>query len=259
MANLAVDVARQNGDERLAHYKGRAKISIDIVRFSPDHEHVAGTTDRQTIERLVKVFAAEGCLRQEPEHAIPVLISNVTLQEALELSHLTKDQLLDTPTQPQELRLPERSTVLGLKGWHRIEAARQILGSCDRWWMVEIYHDALPESHVSRLRLQCTNSRVFGDGDIFRHLRYSQRKGDTAQLRTWEVRLSNSKRDIVRALVSNHPGVLAALDRLLDSTGLWSPSRWFGMLPSILALKCGEVRTRSLIGDAKRTPAAFRN
>jgi hypothetical protein len=234
--------ADRNYTERQSHYRGRAKLSIDKLQFSSEHEHVAGAVDPKNIERLVKIFASEGCLRHEPEHHVPILISETTLQTSLQFSELTQAQLLDIRQSPRELRLTGSNTVLALHGRHRIDAAKRFLDPIDRWWVVDIYGDGLSHSAVSELRTEYSNSSGFGDGDIFRHLRYCQLAGDIAQAGKWEARLSNSKLEHVRKLVSKHPKLRVSLDKLLDFTGLWGRRKWLGMLRSIFALKCDVVR-----------------
>lgn len=221
-------------------YRGRAKLRLGNIRFEAPHLPGSRCLDEKNVHRLINIFDAEGCHRLDVEHSIPVLLDANVLTHALQSSNLEQRDLLDARHVPPELILSDDQCVVALHGQHRIEAARQYFHDHDRWWVADLYTSDLNEEVRLALRSDHPNARDFSDGDIFRHLRYFEHKGDIAQLSRWQARLSASKLRDVKTLSSRYPAVMDGFDKLLPFVGLWAPLQ-LGTFHRILSLNCEEV------------------
>lgn len=94
-----------------------------------DGSETSRQLDRENVARMIKVFELEGCLRLEPTHYVPALIS----REQFGLS--AQQNATDPPT------LTPSENLKYLHGRHRIEAARKFLPSSDWWWVVDLYFE----------------------------------------------------------------------------------------------------------------------
>ena len=123
-------------ESRETAYRGFARVDLSCLSpaFSLNrvvcHKHV---------ERLKAIFSEQGVRRNDPDHRIPVLISEELLSQTLLNSNLSERDLFDRSlNDPPILNLPEESLHY-LHGRHRILAAQDILLPIDRWWIVDIY------------------------------------------------------------------------------------------------------------------------
>jgi len=107
-----------------AYALGVARARIDCLRF----ESGVRDYDEKNIDRIEKIFEVEGCLREDPMHYIPALISS----SEIDASVLNSDQ-------PKDLQVTSGRTILALHGKHRIVAAQHFLPKGDQWWTVALY------------------------------------------------------------------------------------------------------------------------
>ena len=95
--------------------------------------------DNRNVDRLLDVFRLEGCDRDDPGHAIPVLADDGVL------ANVDSQALQRTPTGAQRLSFPTSINLTCLHGRHRICAAQHFLPASDRWWMVKIFDTSKKE------------------------------------------------------------------------------------------------------------------
>jgi hypothetical protein len=100
-------------------------------------------------------FTSEGCLRLEPRHHIPAIISQATLELAIQDSPgATEDALLSGCKKlPCELRIPDGVTIECLQGLHRVAAAQRLLPRRDWWWTIDLYLDGMSLQSIGILCL----------------------------------------------------------------------------------------------------------
>lgn len=126
-------------EERNRLLRGYAKIGFEHLDFKRPL-YGARAFDQKNVDRLARVFELEGCWRLELGHYITAVIDNGTLQQAMNLSGVSLEDMKD-PTNLPWLTLPGNCQISCLYGIHRIAAAMQILLPGDRWWSVTLYND----------------------------------------------------------------------------------------------------------------------
>ena len=137
MAEPAAVRAREQGISRdkLANFKGSCKIFIKHLCFP----NPARPVDEKIIEQLQRDFDGEGCLREEPNNRVPVIIDDLALQEGLNKLGYDAETFKAKSAKPPLLRLGSRALLECLHGQHRIVAAKRYLTSKNRWWVVDLY------------------------------------------------------------------------------------------------------------------------
>ncbi|OXV09096.1 hypothetical protein Egran_03142 [Elaphomyces granulatus] len=216
-------------------YRGKAKISLQKLKFERILPGVRTIHDKH-VDRLVNIFREEGCSRHIPWNYVPVLISDRTLNQSLQISGLEQGDLMEDG-QTHFLELPQDISLEVLHGKHRLLAAEKFLW--DKWWTVELYSDDLSEEIRSHIREEYSHSRQFCDGDIYRNLSYYQRNGNVDEENKWLQRLSNSKSKYLKQLRTKLWRLNKGFDQLLPFAGLWSRLT-LGCLGRLLPLKCPE-------------------
>ncbi|OAT10589.1 hypothetical protein BDBG_06409 [Blastomyces gilchristii SLH14081] len=83
------------------------------------------------MERPVRIYEKQDCLREEPIHFIPALIPRETLNRTLILSRREPQELFLVGEEPPDLELPEGPKLRVLTGRHRLLASQQFLGVVD--------------------------------------------------------------------------------------------------------------------------------
>ncbi|KAI9799076.1 MAG: hypothetical protein M1833_004270 [Piccolia ochrophora] len=221
-------------------FRGSAKVKLKHIHFEEDHVPGARQLDVKNVARLKKVFELEGCMRLDEEHHVPAVIEESVLSHALN-GRDSPTTLLGL-TEPPQLSFPAEIRLRCLHGKHRIHAAKEHLLPGDQWWVVDLYVADLPQGVESDLREEYSNARNFGDGDIFRNIRYHQMRNNAHGERKWRARLSESKRKDLKQfqkIATNKPALSQAFDALLPYVGLWS-SLQLGTFHRILTLRCPE-------------------
>ncbi len=114
--------------EKSRTFCGSVKIPLDKIR----HEELPNNPrqlNKKNVTTLLNLFRLEGCLRLDPEHHVPALISRSVVPQGL---HPGAEPPRFNPEHP----------VVCLHGRHRVEAARKLLtGNEDRWWVVDLYSE----------------------------------------------------------------------------------------------------------------------
>jgi Protein of unknown function (DUF3723) len=116
------------------------KSPVGIVRVEISSlQYESATIDERNVNRLVTIFT-RGCFRHNLDNHVPALIRPTELDEALQASNLSREDLdlslvgVEYPV----LRIT-RGKLECLHGGHRLRAALQVLEEGDRWWMVRLY------------------------------------------------------------------------------------------------------------------------
>lgn len=123
-------------DKRL-YFRGRAKVPLDHLRYHGTSAH--REIDQKHVTHLINVFKTEGCARlHNPNHYVPVLVSNEDLSAALAQSGLRRLDLMQDG-EPHYLRFPANANVTVLHGEHRLRAAERYLDPADCWWVAVLY------------------------------------------------------------------------------------------------------------------------
>lgn len=134
--SMALELEREIFDDKSANYRGAARISLANLDLEfPDRKR---TLDDTNVDRLVRNFELEGCLRLEPEHYVPALIDDEILSAALRESGLEQAALLSF-SEPPELLLPDGLKLRALEGQHRLLAGSRFLLPGERDWVVQLY------------------------------------------------------------------------------------------------------------------------
>ena len=99
--------------------------------------------DPKNVARLRNIFLLEGCHRLDPQNHVPVLIDQATLDQALRKSDVTRISLKSFD-EPKLLSLDRE--IVYLHGRHRLEAAKDVLKTDDKWWVVDVYLKGIIQS-----------------------------------------------------------------------------------------------------------------
>lgn len=125
--------------ERELKFKGTARISLDVLHFKQDQPRELNS---KHVEYLKECFQKEGCRRLQLSRHIPAIIDQQCLDATMRKSGVSAHQLLnrpsETPDYPQ-LLFPGDFQLECLHGRHRIQAAKEVLSTWDKWWTVDLY------------------------------------------------------------------------------------------------------------------------
>lgn len=111
-------------------YQDTTKIPLDALSF----QHRVSRSNLYTnIERLKKIFTKTQCQQLNPTNRIPAMVSQHSLNRALQLSNITLDQLLSAIHSKESPLLKFRANVWVecLNGESRIAAAEKVLPEHD--------------------------------------------------------------------------------------------------------------------------------
>ncbi|KAL4889243.1 hypothetical protein BDV59DRAFT_186803 [Aspergillus ambiguus] len=222
-------------------FRGHAKVGLEHLDFQAS---LFGQRvfDVSIVERLRTKFGKDKCAREETNNYISAVISGDLLEQALNLSSMTLDQLKGGTGLPW-LVLPQGARLWCLYGRHRVEAAKRgVLLPGDRWWSVTLYHDDLPDN--LRRRLCLYRDPEFSSGDVFRNLRHCELSG-LPEVTFWESMVSARSQKDLRRLKSEYPNILRYLDRLIVFPGLWVDF-CFTLLRRIVEMGCPKETVRFL-------------
>jgi hypothetical protein len=129
-------------NDRNVYFRGTARIKFQNLRFI--HIHDRKRDDAKLKNDLKKKYETQGCLRLEPRNHIPAIIDQATLDEAIKLSKVNQNVLLDNPkTLPPELKFPSDFRIECLQGRLRVETGMEFLSGNDWWWTVDLYLKSL--------------------------------------------------------------------------------------------------------------------
>lgn len=212
----------------------------DDIEFEDINVPGSRALAQSRIDHFLHRFELEGCRRLDPLTWIPSEIPSSELQKLAD-NGLSVGGITD-------LQLPEGQVLYCFQGQHRIAAALQWLPPNDRWWNFDLYDSAkLNDDCWRRLREFDEKSQHFGDGEIFRNIRYFQQRGETEAARQWLAKWLPTKcREFNRIFSPKESqcafsSLASHLDLLLDFPALWKS--WF-MGTHLPSLKCPEVSNR---------------
>lgn len=120
-------------------FRGFARVQLNALNF--DHPLVQQKHRKvlqKNVRRLHKIFEKIGCLRLQEENFINAVIDDASLDDAVAVSQVSRDELLNL-REGQELPLLNLRNVECLSGLHRTEAAKAFLNDNDQWWTVRLF------------------------------------------------------------------------------------------------------------------------
>ena len=197
--------------------------------------------DRKNVQRLINVFALEGCFRLEPDNYVAALLPHSLLTRVPRISTVPANGDVMPPIfdPPEPLQC--------IHGKHRIEAAKEYFALEGKWWVVNVYvKEYLSFSTLEVIRNESQNNKRFFDGEVYRHIRMCQQVSDQRGKKSWLSRLSDVKRRDVLQLEKRAEKCFKtkdferSLDSLIPYRGLW-PALQLGTFHRLLALRCPEV------------------
>lgn len=110
------ELARQ----RLQYYIGCAIINLNHLLFEEPCDFLGVREYNQSnVDRLIKIFEIEGCGNLEPEHRVAAVVNSNALNNALSLTGITQEQLLN-PTTYANLAFEHDTRLVCLYGSHRL-------------------------------------------------------------------------------------------------------------------------------------------
>lgn len=120
-------------------FRGVARVQLDALNF---HHPLVQQKDRKVsqknVRRIRKIFEKVDCLRASEEHFINAVVDDASLDDAVAVSQVSRNELLCL-REGQELPLLNLRNVECLSGLHRIEAAKAFLNENDQWWTVRLF------------------------------------------------------------------------------------------------------------------------
>lgn len=134
--DLRAALERNVSVDKLAKYKGTARISIDHLYFP----HSCRQPDKRIVEQLKRDFEGEGCIKDQANNRIPAIIHDSILESGLEkLAISTEAFKASSKEKPVHIYFSADVKLQCLHGQHRILAAKEFLDASDRWWTVDLY------------------------------------------------------------------------------------------------------------------------
>lgn len=137
---------------------GIAKVNIECLDFYRKRE-----IDTQVVEGLVKLFQQTRCRRHNPNHYIPVVITQENFKKALRASGLSRSTFA-TPAGdgfPRFLEAAKDQKFLCLRGLHRARAAQRVLRVDDQWWTVKIFVTNSQGSCSRFIKWSCPDTNIY--------------------------------------------------------------------------------------------------
>ncbi|QKX61653.1 uncharacterized protein TRUGW13939_08805 [Talaromyces rugulosus] len=222
---------------RIAHYRGAARVSLDILeydgkRLQPSDSHYAS------------IFQEIQEKRSYSEHRIPAIVDSCTFEAAIGLSGTSRESLLATPQLHLPfLHLPGETYLECLRIPSDVLAAIQALPGDDAWWGVDLFVADTDETLRRALCVQFTKSPGISDGEIYLKVRhYQDRYAQTRDLEDrasevyWWAQLSyNKQENLQRLFATSKSDYFRAFDALRVIPGLW-PGFQISALKTILYL-----------------------
>ncbi|KAK2793671.1 hypothetical protein FQN50_009983 [Emmonsiellopsis sp. PD_5] len=210
-------LANANTQDILHNFHGY--VRIDLSHLTSEGDSIVGSRPQgKNADRLLRIFQSAGCDRQDPEHHIPVLISNDILNEALSHSQMTQEALL-SGIDPSHLILGSEMTLMYLKGKSHLRAVHEFFLPGDKWWGAKLYLNAAK----AQLQEKYQNEQNFDDGDIYQNLHHYQLQGDTSEVTRWWARWGETTKPQDVKRMQKNKQLRDAFDCLLPYIGLWAP------------------------------------
>jgi hypothetical protein len=126
------------------HFKGFARVNLSALNFSHPLSARHRRVSEKKVSRLLRIFRAEGCNRDDEKHFVTGVVRDEQLGGAVRSGGCLRDVPAETWENVPVLRV---ESVACLNGWHRISAAKEYLTGGDRWWVIRIYTEGNSASH----------------------------------------------------------------------------------------------------------------
>lgn len=225
--------------ERALKFKGTARISLDVLYFRRDQSR---ELNPKQVGRLKECFQKEGCHRLQVCRHIPAIIDQQCLDSAMRKSGVSAGRLLseasEIPDYPR-LLFPSDAQLECLHGRHRVQAAKEVLSTSDKWWTVDLYLSDLNANLKTCLVEEYSNEEKPSDGELYCKIRqYHFQRNYSFEMR-WRARLRGSRPQKLKSLLRNTE-LTEAFDNLLCIPGLWG-GMMITTLHKVLAMGCLEV------------------
>ncbi|KAF4227812.1 hypothetical protein CNMCM8980_000135 [Aspergillus fumigatiaffinis] len=171
--------------ERHHAFLGAAKVKLQHIDIGPK-----GRLDMAKVMRLRRVFRVNGIYPLQRENHVEVVISQSDLEQTLGQHGLTLQEFRGKdPGSYPTLDFTGRPLKC-LHGKHRIQAARDVLPSFRRWWIVDFYIEGLSNELRNIQSETYAHENPKTKGEIYLKIRHYQRINDPLSARRWEARLS---------------------------------------------------------------------
>ena len=240
-------------EEKRIKYKGTARIGLEWLYFREKELDIPHVRELQSLFR-------KDCRRLDARNHIPAIIDQHHLDSALRVSEVQEDVLsMNMQHNIPELIFWSDYQLECLHGRHRIQAAKQVLSSSNRWWTVDLYlagmikfslsQHLLNESLDISNELKTTLTEEYAsegqlfDGEVYRKIREYHFKNERSNETRWWARLSSHKFRNLKQLLQ-HKDFTAAFDSLLEIPALLEGMR-ISTLHKMFAIRCDEVNTLS--------------
>ncbi|PMD42323.1 hypothetical protein L207DRAFT_580988 [Hyaloscypha variabilis F] len=218
---------------------GIVRVGLESLEFWEGRE-----VDEENVMDLVKVFEKSryGCDRYDDHNIIPAYVNPRELNNILELSNLTREELqLSLSSQGFRPWIETGNIkIRGLHGQHRVEAGKRFLPPSESWWTVKL----IDRPSVKQGE-QFSYETWFSDGEIYRKVRFYQHAQQEDLVQEWMLRLKSKSKLRNLSWLLEREGYTERLDMLLKFPGLW---KWFelGNIRRLFALRCDEELQRYL-------------
>ena len=141
---LLASLEQQFVESKTLHLKGKARVRLSQLSFPNPIRPI----DPKLVKVLKRNFKGEGCLQQDSIFSLPAIIDDNSLTLALEELDVSADRFkADSILSPAKFELPHNIQLACLHGQHRVAAAKQLLGSGNKWWLVDIYGQGTCGNH----------------------------------------------------------------------------------------------------------------
>ncbi|CAM1508792.1 Fc.00g056400.m01.CDS01 [Cosmosporella sp. VM-42] len=228
-------------NEKERKYQGFVKVKIEDLVFAPDDTSCDCNVNSEKVAQLGRIFETEGCNRTDPQNFILGEITQNVLQEAMELSNLTTENLRDRG-EPCMLYLPPHAFIRCANGRSRAKAILDI-GRFGRWWTIELYGELNRET-FDTIAENYVNEGKFSHGHICERIVHHRAKDPVGEKRWW-ARLSKSKANILRRILK-HPSLAPPILGIIQLIPGMRDGMEIGTWHKIISGKCDEEIVRYL-------------
>ncbi|KAL5350969.1 hypothetical protein ACLOAV_004542 [Pseudogymnoascus australis] len=232
---LLASLEQQFVESKTLHLKGKARVRLSQLSFPNPIRPI----DPKLVKVLKRNFKGEGCLQQDSAFSLPAIIDDNSLTLALRELGISADRFkADSILSPAKFELPHNIQVACLHGQHRVAAAKQLLGSGNKWWLVDIYGQGLDDKARQLLREGRTYSTNYTDGEIFCQIilcRFQNKREEAAR---WRARITANKEVDLSRLLKRWT-IINALESIIQFRGYWNAFH-LGSLDILLSIRCDE-------------------
>ncbi|OBT64130.1 hypothetical protein VE03_06282 [Pseudogymnoascus sp. 23342-1-I1] len=229
---LLASLEQQFVESKTLHLKGKARVRLSQLSFPNPIRPI----DPKLVKVLKRTFKGEGCLQQDSAFSLPAIIDDSSLTLALQELGVSADHFkADSILSPANFELPHNIQLACLHGQHRVAAAKEVLGSGNKWWLP---YAGLDDKARQLLREGRTYSTNYTDGEIFCQIilcRFQNKREEAAR---WRARITANKEGDLGRLLKRWT-IINALESIIQFRGYWNAFH-LGSLDILLSIKCDE-------------------